>query len=488
MTEVFSSEILPQLIAVSELGKEWINDPLMNQDMWSLLDLGYSPEECRINGRYHLHFQKFSMSWLKWLTKLTIKASVRERYSLGRIIHRVVCLNHLDRFLWSNGHTQPQLLTESLLHEFISEINSNNRQNAIVYALNLWKEEGWLKISFTPIKLKRKSPKIEIIPEEVLYQIYDKLDLFPPTIERLFRLQLVLGCRIGEILTMPRHSLKHEGDKWLLLRWVEKRQHWRFVQIHHDVAELVQEQQRFLDAQFGRDSKFDKLFCTVYSPQKSIPWADQELDTALCYQPQVITRLKIGTWLTNFREVADLRDKYGERFKLTSHMFRRTKASIMAYCEVEDEYIAAMLGHSSLDMLPHYRSFSLKRLEKEEQLKGYVDMYGRVTSFKPRKTRYEKLANLLKVSTPLGECHRPTMLGDCQHRYACLSCSHHRVTLSDKSQLSADLNELQQDLIQAQNNGQERRVIEITNLLNLIKARILGLSEISQIKEDKKHG
>ncbi|MHC5732950.1 MAG: tyrosine-type recombinase/integrase, partial [Nostoc sp.] len=92
--------------------------------------------------------------------------------------------------------------------------------------------------------------------------------------------------------------------------------------------------------------------------------------------------------------------------------------------------------------LPHYRQRSLIRLEKEANLKGYVDMYGRVTSFKPRKTRYEKLANLLKVSTPLGECHRPTMLGDCQHRYACLSCPHHRITPEDKSQLEADLNYL----------------------------------------------
>ncbi|MEA5613054.1 tyrosine-type recombinase/integrase [Nodularia spumigena] len=280
----------------------------------------------------------------------------------------------------------------------------------------------------------------------------------------------------------------HLQSIWFLLRWVEKRKHWRFVQIHPLVAELVQEQQKFLDAQFGRDSEFDKLFCNVYTHHQSIPWADRELDTTLFYKPQTITRLRISTWLTNFREVADLKDKYGNRFKLTSHMFRRTKASIMAHCEVEDEYIAAVLGHGSLDMLPHYRQRSLIRLEKEANLKGYVDMYGRVTSFKPRKTRYEKLANLLKVSTPLGQCHRPTMLGDCQHRYACLSCSHHRVTSEDKSRLEADLNCLQQDLIQAQKHGQERRVTEITNLLALIKNRFDGLSELQNLQDQKTNG
>lgn len=228
MAEAFASETLQEQIALSELGKQWINDPLMNQDVWSLLELGYSQEECRINGHYYLYFHKFSLPWLKRLTQLTIKASVRERYSLGRIIHRVSCLNHLDRFLWSSGYTQPESLTEALLHQFISKINSNNRQNAVAYALNLWKEEQWLEIAFTPIKLKQNPPKIETIPEEVLYKIYEKFDLFPPPIERLFRLQLALGCRIGEIIAMPRHSLKQEGDKWLLLRWVEKRQCWRF--------------------------------------------------------------------------------------------------------------------------------------------------------------------------------------------------------------------------------------------------------------------
>ena len=157
----------------------------------------------------------------------------------------------------------------------------------------------------------------------------------------------------------------------------------------------------------------------------------------------------------------------------------------MAYCEAKDEYIAAVLGHGSLDMLPHYRQRSLERLEKEADTKGYVDMYGRVTSFKPRKQRYEKLAELLKVSTPLGECHRPTMLGDCQYRYACLSCDHHRVTLEDKAKLETDCQQLQKDLEQAQIAGQERRKTEINRLLELLKTRLQGLEKVEHLKKSK---
>lgn len=142
-------------------------------------------------------------------------------------------------------------------------------------------------------------------------------------------------------------------------------------------------------------------------------------------------------------------------------------------------------GHSSLDMLPHYRQRSLARLEKEAHTKGYVDKYGRITGFKPRKRRYEKLAQLLKVNTPLGECHRPTMLGDCQYRYACLSCDHHRVTLEDKPQLETDCQHLQQDLEQSQKAGQERRVTEISRLLELLKTRLQSLEQLQNLKGEK---
>jgi hypothetical protein len=115
-------------------------------------------------------------------------------------------------------------------------------------------------------------------------------------------------------------------------------------------------------------------------------------------------------------------------------------------------------------------------------------MYGRVTTYKPKRRRYEKLADLVKVSTPLGECHRPTMLGDCQYRYACLSCQHHHVTLDDRPQLEADQKHLQQDLEQAQIRGQERRVTEIGRLLELLDARWQGLNELKTLKEKTTDG
>lgn len=478
-------EALQERIGQSELGREWTLHPLLDKDVWSAEELCYTTEEFKIQRIRNIYFEEFSLPWLKLLTKLTVLASAREKSSLSTVTKRLSYLKQFNNFLVAEGYNQPELITDSLLQKFVftsSKGARTNRQSTIAYIARLWAEEQWLRLPYTPRKYIEKTPQIETIPEEVLHQIYENFDLFPPPLERLFRLQLVLGCRIGEMLRMPCQCLKKEGEQWFLLRWVQKRKHWRFYQIHSAVAELVIEQQKFLNQQFGSDSKFDKLFCVMSTASMHGASKGKRFEVEPIYMPEILSATTIRDWLKDFRKKADLKDKYGNRFNLQSHMFRRTKASIMAHCEAEDEYIAAVLGHGSLDMLPHYRKRSLERLEKEANAKGYVDMYGRMTGFKPRKRRYERLAELLKVNTPLGECHRPTMLGDCRYRYACLSCDHHRVTLEDKPKLTTDIQHLQQDLEQAKIVGQERRVTEISRLLELLTTRLQGLKKLENLK------
>ena len=481
---LMSLQVLQQRIVESELGKEWLKDPLLSKDIWTIKELGYSEEEEKICETKKIYFRDFRIPWLKLLTKLTVKAKVRQKGSIGTIIRQVHYLKKLDKFLLGKGCNDPELITDDLLGEFISQGEQQNRQSVITVVVKLWEDEQWLKLKYTPKKLKKPTPKIEIIPEEVLCQIYEKFYIFPPPLERLFRLQFVLGARLGEILRMPRQCLNQEGNHWYLQKWVEKIKKWKFYQVHPSVAQLVREQQKFLDTHLDSELNFDKLFCKVsVGNQDGAKGSGNRFDREVIYLPEMMSASTIRNWLRDFSERADLRDKQGNRFKLQSHQFRRTKASIMAYCEAEDEYIAAVLGHGSLEMLPYYRQRSLERLEKEANTKGYVNKYGQITTFKPRKRRYEKLAELLKVSTPLGECHRPTMLGDCQSRYACLSCEHHRVTLEDKEQLEADYQELKQNLKQAKTAMQERRVTEINRLLELQEVRLQGLKKIEEIKE-----
>ena len=214
MNAVESLDLLHERIAVSEIGRDLANDPLMDLDIWSVLEIGYTEEESNIMGVRNIYFKNFSLPWLKLLAKLTAKASIREKCSLDTTGMRVRILRQFDEFLSSQGYNRPEFLTDSLLQEFVSQGVSHKRQSTIIYAVKLWVEERWIQLSYTPPRYKKTTPRIETIPEEVLCQIYNNFDVLPPPLERLFRLQFVLGCRISEVIKMPRQCLKQEGDKW----------------------------------------------------------------------------------------------------------------------------------------------------------------------------------------------------------------------------------------------------------------------------------
>ncbi len=61
---MFSIEALQKRIGQSELGQEWINNPLLDRDVWSVEELGYSEEESKIKGIRNIYFEEFSLPWL----------------------------------------------------------------------------------------------------------------------------------------------------------------------------------------------------------------------------------------------------------------------------------------------------------------------------------------------------------------------------------------------------------------------------------------
>jgi hypothetical protein len=142
-------EALESRIAKSELGQEWIDNPLLDKDVWSLEELGYSKDELNMRGAKNLHFEDFSLSWLKLLTKLTILSTIRKKHSLTTVKLRVCYLKQFDRFLLKEGYSQPELINGSLSEKFITTGCKKNRQSTISYASKLWAEEGWLRLPYT---------------------------------------------------------------------------------------------------------------------------------------------------------------------------------------------------------------------------------------------------------------------------------------------------------------------------------------------------
>ena len=97
MNPLESLELLQERIAVSEIGLDLANDPLMNLDIWSVIAIGYTEEESNIMGVRNIYFEDFSLPWLKLLAKLTAKASIREKCSLDTTGMRIRILRQFVR-------------------------------------------------------------------------------------------------------------------------------------------------------------------------------------------------------------------------------------------------------------------------------------------------------------------------------------------------------------------------------------------------------
>ncbi|MDV2994723.1 MAG: hypothetical protein N4J56_004377 [Chroococcidiopsis sp. SAG 2025] len=130
------------------LGGKFLQDPLMEKDVWPVTELGYCEEEAKIQGTRNFYFQDFSLPWLKLLAKLTAKASAREKSSLSVTRKRVDYLKQFDVFLQSKGYRQPDLVTNTLLQEFVTQSSQAHRHTTLAYAVKLWTEEKWLKLNY----------------------------------------------------------------------------------------------------------------------------------------------------------------------------------------------------------------------------------------------------------------------------------------------------------------------------------------------------
>ena len=474
---------LQSKVFTSELGQRFTDHHLLSKDIWSLEELGFSEEALALVHARNIYFEEFNLPWLKFLAKLTILVLSSETDSIDYVIAESTYLKKFDQFLVKNGFTVPELITNKVLNDFIHESKAKqNKQTTISYATKLWREEGWLNLDYLQKRIKRPEPKVKTIPEAILLKFYENLDLFPEPLERLLRLQIALGYRISEMLLLPQQCLKQEGDKWYLKKWIAKRKKWEFIEVHPTVAEVVRAQQRFLEEQFGDLFEFDYLFCKIHIPNKFREKGHSRFKAEVKYYPKILTRELVNIWIKDFRKEANLVDENGKEFELTSHMLRRTMASTMANCDVPDVLIAAILGHGSLDMLPHYRKRSSEKPVKSRYgTTTYVDKNGRTTNFKPRKTKYERLSELLEkpgLTIQLGNCHRPSMLGDCVKRSGCLNCDHFRVTIKDKPYLEADVEKLERQLAVAIESKQTRNVTDYKNLIQLMKNWLKGIENL----------
>lgn len=278
-------------------------------------------------------------------------------------------------------------------------------------------------------KSERKLPNF--IPETVMTQLNQHLDLLHPHVMRFFLVLQEVGMRISECCALSFDCIypDDQGDYFIkYYQFKMKKDH--VVPISRELASVIQEQQQAVRDEFGKP--LDLLF----------PTPKMQLGGKRAYSRagQAWSR---GTLIKNLNALAkasNITGPDGSIYHFSYHKFRHTTATRMINNGVPQHIVQRYLGHETPTMTSTYAHIMDETLKKEfAAFQGkMVDIHGKI--YEPEDvatTLAEGLEpddidaqwlkkNIAVQSLPNGLCSLPVVQGSCPHANACLSCPNFR--------------------------------------------------------------
>jgi integrase len=336
---------------------------------------------------------------------------------------------------------------------------------------------GWFNVSIYWFKgrsarYKPSNDEIKYIPDEVLRQLDENLNLLEKPIQRMVILFRALGLRASELLQMRFDCLRQRRNGEWEIGFVN----WKFnerldaLPITPELAAVIKEQQAYIRICLEKD--FEYLFCSSSGRGEGFN-----------PKPNVMVLQTFNNYLNELAEQCNICDKTGNRWRFVSHQFRRTVATKMTNEGVRQYIIQRYLRHDNPDMMQHYASIFPSTIKKEmaalHKQKKIVDVTGTEVSFNHTELKDEAGLQWLRSkmqpkALAMGFCARPQLLKPCPHANACLSCNHYRLDEDDLPALRQHLEQNQKLKAESEQLGYIRQlkgIEEDTNkLLNLIES------------------
>jgi integrase len=440
-----------------------------DKDIWDIRKLGLSFN--RSQSLYKLNFSLIEQPWLRQAAKSFLRYSLATAATASCFI-RLIAIRKFSAFL-STFHPsiQPGGVTRSLMVEYIGyltqgSLSVESRKEYLLLLrnfLDIAQREGWVQLAGQrliydeDIPLRRKRQP-RFIPQEILDQLHQHMEALDPPILRMLLILEECGMRISELCTMPLSCLMQDaaGD-WFLRYYQSKMKKEHSIPVSREVVAVIQEQQQAVREQLGTGVRY------LFPSERGHPLKQVNFLNALnrlAYQKQIC-------------------DGSGHLYRFQSHQFRHTLATRMINNGVPIQIIQRYLGHESLVMTQRYAEIYDQTLKEEfAKFRGkVVDVVGKVIeqegSINSLDMQWFK-KNILAQSLPNGYCALPVVAGTCPHANACLTCVHFRTDASFLRQHQAQLQETQQLIQVARQNGWQRQAEMnekvVTNLEGIMRA------------------
>jgi len=427
--------------------------PEFDKDKWDLRKLGARLN--RSKSDYTLNFAPLTQPWLLQAAKQGMRYEVAV-HSASECASKLAAIKAFSRFL-SKMHPAAEAkdINRSWMIEYFQflsscELSEQTRAGYLIALrtfLELCAREGWAQISerrliYDDDLPHRRQSHPRYIPNEVLLQLNQHIELFPVPIMRMVLILQEAGMRISELCTMPFECLMQDasGD-WFLRYYQAKMSKEHSIPLTRESVAVIQEQQQAVRSEFGQDVAF------LFPNAEGQPLKQQTFVRAL-------NRLAYQKKICNAA---------GSPYNFQSHQFRHTVGTRMINNGVPQHIVQRYLGHESPEMTARY-TFIHDQTMKEEYAKfrgKVVDVTGNVveenSSVDSNDFQWFK-KNVLAQALPNGKCALPLVAGDCPHANACLTCVHFRTDGSFLPQHKVQLQETQQLIQVARANGWKRQV------------------------------
>lgn len=458
-----------------------IEDPLMIKDTWHAeTDLGMRFN--RHEGGRTLNFDSISQDWFKDQVKRYLLYSRNQGKSFGHLLQITSVLKRFAACLATNYISSFDAITDEVFDKYlksVSHLSENSKRTGLKRLAPFFttgNQNGWFNVSTYWFKgktarCKPENDKIKYIPDEVLRQLDENLHLLEKPLQRLVILFRSLGLRAGELLQMRFDCLRQRRDGEWEINFVN----WKFnerldvLPITPELATIIKEQQEYVRSHLGEE--FEYLFCSSSGSKGLNP------------KPRVMTLQTFNKKLNELVEQCNICDNSGNRWKFTSHQFRRTVATKMTNEGVRQYIIQRYLRHDKPDMMQHYASIFPATLKDEmaalHKQKKIVDVTGTEVSLNHPELEDEAGLQWLRSkmqpkALAMGFCARPQILKPCPHANACLSCDHYRLDEDDLPALKQHLERNQKLKTESARLGYIRQLKGIeedtTKIVNLIEA------------------
>lgn len=435
----------------------------LGDDVWHASELGLKPNDyksdCRI---FFIHIQQ---DWLKETAKKFIRyyATFRKFSTLKAYIST---FNSFSEFI---QETHPNLtwgtLDRNVIIDYYDFLNTQGLGTAVkrirignlrqfFETINL---NSWQKIPHYLIRLEDfpRPRKIQprYIPEEVLAQLNQHLDLLPKSVMRMVLVIQETGLRISELTQLPINCIKQDNNgDWFLQYLQGKLSKEHTIPISRIVAKVIQEQQEYIK---------QNLLCYSYLFCANRQGAQPGNFVAAPYfmNPKSFIR-----YLKLLAKEKNICAQSGELWNFQSHQFRHTVGTQMINNGVPQHIIQRYLGHESPEMTMTYAHIHDQTLKKEIA-KYHNNKVVNIAGETVESTNLELDNNLdlhllkkkvLAQALPNGSCARPIVLGECPHANACLTCGDFRTTIEFLDQHKAQLEETEKLVKNAEEKGWKR--------------------------------